>query len=61
MREGCVYDADTGHLLTGTDMDCTMPRADDLPNFTVDPTVTLCTLNPLGVKDVATPATPERV
>ena len=27
-----------------------MPRADDLPSFTVDHTVTPCTHNPLGVK-----------
>jgi len=27
-----------------------MPRADDVPDFTVDTTVTPCTHNPLGVK-----------
>ena len=31
-------------------MDYCMPRADDLPDFTVDTTVTPCTHNPLGVK-----------
>jgi carbon-monoxide dehydrogenase large subunit len=31
-------------------MDYTMPRADDLPSFTVDHTGTPCTPNPLGVK-----------
>ena len=31
-------------------MDYAMPRADDLPNFTVDTHVTPCTHNPLGVK-----------
>jgi len=50
MMEGCVYDTASGQLLTGTYMDYTMPRADDLPNFTVDHTVTPCTHNPLGVK-----------
>ena len=50
MLEGCVYDPESGQLLTGTYMDYTMPRADDLPNFTVDHTVTPCTHNPLGVK-----------
>ena len=50
MLEACVYDAESGPLPTGTDMDHTMPRADDLPNFTVDHTVTPCTHNPLGVK-----------
>ena len=86
MMEGCVYDKDTGQLLTGSYMDYVMPRADDLPSFTVDHTVTPCTHNPLGVKgcgeagaigspaayinaltdalgirDIAMPATPERV
>jgi carbon-monoxide dehydrogenase large subunit len=31
-------------------MDYCMPRADDLPSFIVDTTVTACTHNPLGVK-----------
>ncbi|HZZ87559.1 MAG TPA: xanthine dehydrogenase family protein molybdopterin-binding subunit [Caulobacteraceae bacterium] len=44
-----VYD-DDGQLLTGSFMDYAMPRADDLPNFTVDNTVTPCTHNPLGAK-----------
>jgi aerobic carbon-monoxide dehydrogenase large subunit len=50
MMEGCVYDKESGQLLTGSYMDYTMPRADDLPMFTVDHTVTPCTHNPLGVK-----------
>ena len=50
MLEGCVYDSQSGQLLTGSYMDYTMPRADDLPNFVVDHTVTPCTHNPLGVK-----------
>jgi len=86
MLEGCVYDPESGQLLTGSYMDYTMPRADDLPSFSVDHTVTPCTHNPLGVKgcgeagaigspaafinaltdalgvkDLAMPATPERV
>lgn len=86
MMEGCVYDKASGQLLTGTYMDYCMPRADDLPSFTVDHTVTPCTHNPLGVKgcgeagaigsppafinaltdalgvrDIAMPATAERV
>jgi carbon-monoxide dehydrogenase large subunit len=86
MLEGCVYDVASGQLLTGSYMDYTMPRADDLPNFVVDHTVTPCTHNPLGVKgcgeagaigspaafinaltdalgvkDIAMPATAERV
>ena len=50
MLEGCAYDAESGQLLTGSYMDYTMPRADDLPKFKVDTTVTPCTHNPLGVK-----------
>ena len=86
MLEGCVYDAQSGQLMTGSYMDYAMPRAADLPSFTVDHTVTPCTHNPLGVKgcgeagaigspaayinaltdalgvrDVAMPATAERV
>jgi aerobic carbon-monoxide dehydrogenase large subunit len=86
MMEGCSYDVESGQLLTGSFMDYTMPRADDLPNFTVGHTNTPCTHNPLGVKgcgeagaigsppafinaltdalgvrDIAMPATAERV
>jgi carbon-monoxide dehydrogenase large subunit len=50
LLEGCVYDAASGQLLTGSYMDYAMPRADDLPSFTVDTRVTACTHNPLGVK-----------
>jgi aerobic carbon-monoxide dehydrogenase large subunit len=50
MLEGCAYDPESGQLLTGSYMDYAMPRADDLPSFTVDHTVTPCTHNPLGVK-----------
>ena len=44
-----IYDAD-GQLTTGSYMDYCMPRADDVPDFVVDTTVTPCTHNPLGVK-----------
>jgi carbon-monoxide dehydrogenase large subunit len=50
LLENCVYDTDTGQLLTGSYMDYAMPRADDLPSFKVDTRVTPCTHNPLGVK-----------
>ena len=49
LLEGCVYD-DNGQLLTGSYMDYTMPRADDVPSFQVSTNVTECTHNPLGVK-----------
>ena len=47
--EGAIYD-DQGQLTNGSYMDYTMPRADDLPMFEVDRTVTPCPHNPLGVK-----------
>jgi len=49
LLEHGVYD-EGGQLVTGSYMDYCMPRADDLPNFVVDTTVTPCTHNPLGVK-----------
>ncbi|MEM9620053.1 MAG: xanthine dehydrogenase family protein molybdopterin-binding subunit [Pseudomonadota bacterium] len=49
MMEHGIYD-EYGQLQTGSLMDYCMPRADDLPDFDVDTTVTPCTHNPLGVK-----------
>ncbi len=49
LLEQSIYD-DYGQLITGSYMDYCMPRADDVPDFTVDTTVTPCTHNPLGVK-----------
>ena len=48
--ERCVYDPDSGQLLTGSYMDYCMPRADNLPSFKVGYEVTPCPHNPLGVK-----------
>ena len=50
LYEQCIYDPDTGQLLTGSLMDYCLPRADHLPNFDVATTTTLCTHNSLGVK-----------
>jgi carbon-monoxide dehydrogenase large subunit len=51
LLEHGVYDKETGQLLTGSYMDYAMPRADDLPHFTVETVKgTPCTHNPLGVK-----------
>ena len=86
LLEQAIYDPESGQLLTGSYMDYAMPRATDLPMFTVDTCATPCTHNPLGVKgcgeagaigsppalinaitdaigarDLAMPATPERV
>jgi aerobic carbon-monoxide dehydrogenase large subunit len=53
LMEGCVYDDDSGQLLTGSYMDYTMPRARDLPhieNFKLGFTCTPCPTNPMGIK-----------
>ncbi len=49
--EGVIY-GDDGQLLTGTLMDYAMPLSSELPSFELDSTVTLTTVNPLGVKGV---------
>ncbi len=49
--EGVEYSED-GQLLTATFMDYAMPIASELPHFELDHTVTLTTVNPLGVKGV---------
>ena len=49
LLEGVRYDED-GQLVTGSYMDYTMPRAGDLPSFTVGLTETRCPSNPLGIK-----------
>jgi aerobic carbon-monoxide dehydrogenase large subunit len=50
LMENCVYDRESGQLLSGSYMDYAMPRADDLPTFRVGNRVTPCTHNPLGAK-----------
>jgi aerobic carbon-monoxide dehydrogenase large subunit len=49
LLEMAVYDA-SGQLMSGSMMDYTMPRADNLPNFSVATENTMCTHNPLGSK-----------
>ncbi len=50
LMENCSYDSD-GQLLSASYMDYAMPRASDLPFYTVDHSCqTPCTHNPLGVK-----------
>jgi aerobic carbon-monoxide dehydrogenase large subunit len=86
LAEGCVYDEDSGQLLTGSYMDYQMPRAADVPSFNLGFTCTPCPTNPLGmkgcgeagaigsppavinavthalgIKEIAMPATPQRV
>ena len=50
LLENCVYDPESGQLLTGSYMDYALPRADDVPSFKVSTRVTPCTHNPLGAK-----------
>lgn len=51
LYENCVYDPESGQLLTGSFMDYCMPRADDVPCMTVKTNEHApCTHNPLGVK-----------
>ena len=49
--EQIVYDA-AGQLVTGSFMDYAMPRADDLPAFTLIEADTRAASNPLGVKGI---------
>ncbi|HYM32402.1 MAG TPA: xanthine dehydrogenase family protein molybdopterin-binding subunit [Candidatus Cybelea sp.] len=50
LLEACVYDKETGQLVTGSYNDYCMPRADDLPSYKIATTETACTHNSLGVK-----------
>jgi len=50
LLEHGMYDPDTAQLLTGSFMDYTMPRADDVPSFDCEFHNVPCTANPLGVK-----------
>ncbi|MGQ9550167.1 MAG: xanthine dehydrogenase family protein molybdopterin-binding subunit [Roseiflexus sp.] len=54
--EEVVYD-ENGQLLSGSLMDYTLPRADDLPSFIVEQTVTPTPHNPLGAKGIGEAAT----
>ena len=50
LLENAAYDEQTGQLISGSYMDYTMPRADDVPSFKLGYEVTPCPHNPLGVK-----------
>jgi carbon-monoxide dehydrogenase large subunit len=51
LYEEAVYD-ENGQLLTATLMDYAVPKADMLPHYELDSTVTPSPVNPLGVKGV---------
>ena len=54
--EELVYESD-GQLTTGSLMDYAVPRAEDLPSFRADATVTKTPFNPLGAKGIGEAAT----
>jgi carbon-monoxide dehydrogenase large subunit len=56
LLEEVVYDRD-GQLVTGSLMDYAIPRAEDLPFFVTDQTVTPSPFNPLGAKGIGEAAT----
>jgi carbon-monoxide dehydrogenase large subunit len=49
LLEGAVYD-DSGQLLTGSFMDYSMPRADNMPSFDFSTVEVPCKNNAMGVK-----------
>jgi carbon-monoxide dehydrogenase large subunit len=54
--EHLVYGPD-GQLVTGSLMDYAVPRAEDLPSFVTDQTVTPTHVNPMGAKGIGEAAT----
>ena len=48
--ENVVWDRDSGQLVSGSFMDYTMPRADDLPSFEMEINEVPTPTNPMGVK-----------
>ncbi|MBA3471980.1 MAG: molybdopterin-dependent oxidoreductase [Rubrobacter sp.] len=56
LYEGAIYDED-GTLTTASMVDYMIPGAPELPNYTLDRTVTPSPSNPLGVKGVGEAAT----
>jgi len=50
LLEQCVYDRETGQLLSGSFMDYALPRADDLPSFDCALSEIPATSHPLGIR-----------
>jgi aerobic carbon-monoxide dehydrogenase large subunit len=50
LLESCVYDRESGQLLSGSFTDYAIPRADDLLPFATEISEVLSTNNPLGVR-----------
>lgn len=57
LLERIVYDPESGQTLTGSFMDYTVPRADDLPSMTIAFDEVVEADNPLGVKGAGESAT----
>jgi carbon-monoxide dehydrogenase large subunit len=51
LRDQMLF-GDNGEVLTGSLMNCAVPRAGDMPQLTLEETVTPNPFNPLGVKGV---------
>jgi carbon-monoxide dehydrogenase large subunit len=52
LLEDCVYDEDSGQLLSGSFLSYTFPRASDVPSYDVSTKSTPCTHNLIGAKGV---------
>jgi carbon-monoxide dehydrogenase large subunit len=52
LMEKVIYERETGQLLSGSFSDYAMPRADDMPSFSVSYVEVPCKTNPLGIKGV---------
>ena len=50
LLEQAIYDEASGQVVAASFMDYALPRADDLPSFSLGFNPTRCTTNPLGVK-----------
>lgn len=50
LSENCVYDRDTGQLLSGSLLDYALPRADRLPLFTTELSEVPSPTHPLGIR-----------
>jgi aerobic carbon-monoxide dehydrogenase large subunit len=57
LTERCVYDPESGQLVTGSFMEYAVPRADDLPAISVTSRDVPSPANPLGVKGAGEGAT----
>ena len=50
LMENCVYDPESGQLMTATFVDYAMPRAGDMPELDISYNEIPCLTNPLGTK-----------